>query len=278
MIKAILTFFCFLSLTLNAFQYNLSIVAIFQDEAPYLKEWIDYHLEKGVDHFWLYNNNSKDNFLEILRPYLIKKIVHIIDWPSKENGGLHFFYNVQSPAYSNALKKVRGKTKWLAIIDIDEFIVPIKYKNIYEMLEKDYSPFSGLSINWQCYGTSGITKVPQGQTLKYLTMKMKWDDPWNKNSKTIVQPLHVKNCPSPHYCSFIDGHYAVDANFNRCDVCPNVVNIDKIRINHYWSRDEDYLYNNKLPRYRKWIGEDKELALLEHAERMNYEYDPILAN
>ena len=35
----------------NLFLYDLAVVAIFKDEAPYLKEWLDYHLAAGVEHF-----------------------------------------------------------------------------------------------------------------------------------------------------------------------------------------------------------------------------------
>ena len=37
----------------NLFLYDLAVVAIFKDEARYLKEWLDYHLLAGVEHFYL---------------------------------------------------------------------------------------------------------------------------------------------------------------------------------------------------------------------------------
>lgn len=33
--------------------YYLSVCAIFKNEGPILKEWIEYHLLVGVDHFFL---------------------------------------------------------------------------------------------------------------------------------------------------------------------------------------------------------------------------------
>ena len=46
----------------NLFPYDLAVVAIFKDEGRYLREWLDYHLLAGVEHFYLYNNDSADNF------------------------------------------------------------------------------------------------------------------------------------------------------------------------------------------------------------------------
>ena len=69
--------------------YYLSIATIFRNEAPYLKEWIEYHLMMGVDHFYLYNNMSEDNYLEVLNPYIEHDIVTLVDWPNQEIGRAH---------------------------------------------------------------------------------------------------------------------------------------------------------------------------------------------
>lgn len=36
-----------------AFQHELSICALFQNDAKWLPEWIDFHQKQGVSHFWL---------------------------------------------------------------------------------------------------------------------------------------------------------------------------------------------------------------------------------
>ena len=54
----------------NLFKYDLAVVAIFKNEAPYLCEWLGYHLLAGVEHFYLYDNDSSDNCDEIIEPYV----------------------------------------------------------------------------------------------------------------------------------------------------------------------------------------------------------------
>ena len=54
----------------NLFLYDLAVTAILKDEGHYLKEWLDYHLLAGVDHFYLYNNDSTDNQAEVAAPYV----------------------------------------------------------------------------------------------------------------------------------------------------------------------------------------------------------------
>lgn len=51
-------------------KYKIALCLIFKNEAPFLKEWLDYHLTIGVDHFYLYNNNSDDNYLDVLNTYI----------------------------------------------------------------------------------------------------------------------------------------------------------------------------------------------------------------
>ena len=47
-------------------EYLLSICAIFKNEGHYLKEWIEFHKLQGVEHFFLYNNNSTDDYEQVL--------------------------------------------------------------------------------------------------------------------------------------------------------------------------------------------------------------------
>ena len=257
-------------------KYTLSIAAIFQNEGEYIDEWIRYHYENGVEHFYLYNNNSTDDFHKALDPWIKKEIVELIEWPSvqQENDWQNFSFTTQTGAYNHAINKSCNVSKWLALIDIDEFIVVVDQSNIGLFLEKNYPQVSGLCVNWQCYGTSHVTKCKS--VLHELVYKMRWNHDWNKHSKSIVRPTHVLKCVNPHYCLYNGNHWAIDADYGMCDQCCKKVLIDKIRLNHYWTRDEWFLWNVKIPRYEKW-GVDID-GILKHAESMNDEYDGILSN
>jgi hypothetical protein len=259
-----------------SYQYKLSICAIFQDEAPYLKEWIDYHRKVGVEYFWLYNNNSADNYKEILAPYIEEGIVVLTEWPSeiKSHEFNHFCYTVQLGAYNHCLDKARGVTKWLALIDTDEFIVPMHTKNIADLLEGKFRYASGLCVNWQLYGTSNVECIQTNESLlEKLTWKARWDYEENKYYKSIVKPYHVKKAIDPHFCEYAKSYYSVNPNFERMGRKgkSNSICIDEIRINHYWTRDLWYLHNVKIPRRQKWgAGPDD---ILKRASKLNDEYD-----
>ena len=135
--------------------YYLSVCSIFKDEAPYLKEWIEYNKLIGVQHFRLYNNESTDNYLEVLGPYIISGEVVVIDWPGGQG---NWPFAVQAPAILDAVSQLNGISKWLAIIDIDEFILPMTSPDLVTFL-KDYESFAAVVINWLHYGTSWVQDV-----------------------------------------------------------------------------------------------------------------------
>lgn len=127
-------------------KYTLAICAIFKNEADFLKEWIEYHLLIGVDHFYLYNNFSDDNYLEVLSQYQDKGCITLIDWPIQHG---------QKLAYKDCYLKFKDEVNWLAYIDLDEFIC-LKYElDIKKWLHK-FVKYPSVLINWKVFGTSGI--------------------------------------------------------------------------------------------------------------------------
>jgi hypothetical protein len=45
-----------------------AICAVFRDEAPYLAEWVEFHRLVGVEHFFLYDDRSRDASRDVLAP------------------------------------------------------------------------------------------------------------------------------------------------------------------------------------------------------------------
>lgn len=126
-------------------KYYASICAIFKNEAKYIKEWIEFHRIIGIDHFYLYNNNSNDNYEEVLSEYIKSGIVELVDWEKNQ---------AQMEAYKDCISKKKNETNWLGFIDIDEFIVPIKYNNIKIFLKK-FEKVGSINIYWKMFCSSG---------------------------------------------------------------------------------------------------------------------------
>lgn len=108
-------------------KYNIIICAILKDETPYLVEWVEHHLQIGVEHFVLYDNNSIIPAKQTLKTYVGKGIVEVIDCPITNTP--------QVKAYTHCLYNMHNHTKWIAYIDIDEFIILKKHNDICSFLD-----------------------------------------------------------------------------------------------------------------------------------------------
>lgn len=229
--------------------HQLAICTIFQNEAPYLAEWIEYHLLVGVDHFFLFNNESTDHYREVLEPYVKKHIVDLYDWPGEAKNQLAMT-KLQCAAYKQALTLANSSVKWLAIIDADEFIVPLQEKSVPSVLSK-YEKFGGVYLNWLCFGTSHIEKIPPGQwMIECLNHCAK--EP-SQLGKSIVRPERVADCTDPHRMWYHFPYFHVNTDKKNFDWdCPLAK--DKLLLFHYYTRDLDHLIHVKFPRRKRWIG------------------------
>ena len=145
-------------------KYTVSICAIFRDEGAYLKEWLEYHLIIGVDHFYLYNNFSKDNYREILAPYIENGQVTLIDWPIPQG---------QMAAFADCVEKFSHKTNWIGFIDLDEFVVPNHETDIKDFL-KHFRNRPLVLIYWLYFTSSGLlTRDRSKPLIEELTISWK---------------------------------------------------------------------------------------------------------
>jgi len=57
--------------------YNFVVCSVFKNESHILEEWINHYLFHGVDHIYLVNDFSTDNYLDIINKYS-SKVTYII--------------------------------------------------------------------------------------------------------------------------------------------------------------------------------------------------------
>lgn len=251
------------------FQYELAVTAIFQNESRFMKEWIEFHRAVGVEHFYLYNNLSEDDYLAVLKPYIDAGIVSLYEWPHLSKNEANFT-RLQTEAYNDALKHARGVAHWLAIIDLDEFVFSPTQPDLREFL-KEFEPFGGVCPNWQLYGTSGVYEIPEDKLMIECLVKKAPQKYWrNFQIKSIVQPLKVLTCGNVHFVTYLHPHFQVTELHQRFfGMKSPYVSVSRIRINHYWTRDEKFFYEQKMPRYKKW----KFLNAEEEKKKLSAEYD-----
>ena len=242
-----------MSVDRNLFMYNLSVAAIMKNEGPYIKEWLDYNLLAGVEHFYIYDNDSPDNMREILQPYIEKKVVTYIFYPGVAR---------QYEAYIDAVNNFRFESRYIAFIDGDEFIFPQNNKSIGEVLDEIFEKFpevGGLGINWHMFGSSFLETADYSRgVMERFTMRSDDSDIpisektgqriKNAHIKTIADPRKIDYFYNPHFAKYFRGCNAINENGNRVKIFfNNPPTVSKIVINHYWQKSREE-YQNKVKR------------------------------
>lgn len=100
---------------------NIGIIAIAKQEELYIKEWLDYHLDKGFSRIIVADN---DDTL-VLAPYSSDKVI-IEDYTGVEG--------VQSKAYTELFAKYKGDFDWILFLDVDEFFTTEDGRSVEEFI------------------------------------------------------------------------------------------------------------------------------------------------
>ena len=217
----------------NLFLYDLAVMTMMKNAAPYVKEWLDYHLLAGVDHFYFYDNESPDNQKEILQPYVDAGIVTYTLYPGKVR---------LLEAYNDAIKRFKFECRYLAFVDDDEFILPKSKPTIIEVVDEVLSGkpnAGGLSVDWQFFGSNGQEKADYSRgVLERFTARQEGVD---KQVKIIVDPRKVRYLQIAHFAYMFDGFYSFNENGGLVNGAFNEQPTgDKIVMHHYHlkSREE----------------------------------------
>lgn len=237
------------------YKYQVCICGIFKNEANFLDEWIRYHLVIGIDHFYLYNNNSDDNFLEILQPYIEKGLVELIDWPLAHS---------QMDAYKHCYKEHKGDTNWLTFIDMDEFICPLSTDNIQGWLSA-YENYPGVAVYWKQFGSNGILSHDDDKfVIEQYTQC--WPKPSTYTKMFCNMNFPIPKFSNPHLLnSRIAGIKIPPINEYRKIISMGINRnslwaISAIQINHYWGKAYDCFVENKINRTDIFYEKSTEMA------------------
>ncbi len=177
----------------------LAICAIAKNEGPSFDEWIAWHRSQGVEKFYIYDNESTDNTAQILEKYVSEGVVDYIFRPGQKQ---------QLPAYDDCIERHRFDVRWLAFIDLDEFLVPSrKGKNIAEIL-RDFEEFPVVEANWIVYGSGGAQKKLEGSVMERFKKHSHPEDPINRHVKSIIDPRRVTCMVGCHEAARLSGQSA----------------------------------------------------------------------
>ena len=109
---------------------KVCICTIGKEENKYIREFVEFYENLGVDKIFLYDNNDINNehFEEVITDYVSKGFVDVINWRGIERA--HF------SALNNCYLSYNKYYDWLIFYDIDEYIHLSNYSNIKDFLNE----------------------------------------------------------------------------------------------------------------------------------------------
>ena len=128
-----LTLIIFLLLSANIknnLNYKIVLCTVAKEENKYIKEYIDYYLNYGVNKIYIYDNNDRkgERFDKILSEYINNNTVKIINIRGKKQ--------VQVDAFNHCSWINFQRYNWMLLFDVDEFIFLKNYTDIKDYLKE----------------------------------------------------------------------------------------------------------------------------------------------
>lgn len=215
-------------------RFYLSACLCFKNAATYLAEWLAFYAVQGVEHFYLCDNDSADDYAAIVAPYVESGRATVIAVPGS---------GVQQAAYEYCLREYGARSRWMLFCDDDEFLHPAADVPLPDAL-RSYEAFAGVAVSWLLYGSSGHVLRPPGLVVASYSRRSAAPDP---HVKCIVDPARIAGCALiAHEFSCRPGEVIVDERGEpMCGPFRSRPSADVFRLNHYVTKSMTELIHRR---------------------------------
>lgn len=230
-------------------KYSLAVLAIFKNESMIIKEWIEHYIWQGVEHFYLINNDSSDNYLNIIQPYINKGLIDLYHFPEKHK---------QEEHHNKVFNLIKQDIEWLIVCDLDEFWFGVK-KNLSNYIKELPKDINRIKLYWDLFGSSGYDKQPENIRTSFVYRKSEQIRTHSGFSKCILKANET-------ILLDVHDHYHKNYDFSRSPKTnyKDTINewktvyddLDNIRLFHYQIMSKEYFSKVKMSRgdnmYEDW--------------------------
>jgi len=211
--------------------YKLAVGALFKNESHCLKEWLEHYLLHGVQHFYLINDKSSDDYLSILKPYIANNIVTLFE------AKVDTYLGKQRDIYNEfILPRLKNKEiKWLLMVDLDEFVWSPQNKNLSKLLD-NCNHLGQIQMHSTFFGSNGHIKQPLSLVDGFTKRQNKIEGFYKYfvNSDFDFSSLNI------HHATFTNKEHEKN-NFI-------MVDHNYFRLNHYSCQSKEFWKNIKCTR------------------------------
>ena len=230
-------------------KYTASIGTVFRNETENLIEWIEYHLLIGFEHFYLYcNDDDPTESKDLLQKYINKNIIKFVWYKYKLEER-----KIQQEIFNKILTKhgATDETKWVAFIDIDEFILPLKHNSINDLLV-EYADYGSLVMYWHTFTNKENYVERQPLTIEAYKYRLAIE---SSTFKTIMQPKKCMFMRTNHRAKPFKLYKEINEAKERLTF-PFIRKDNIVVINHYRYKSKQE-YDEKIENFNHHIIKNK---------------------
>jgi hypothetical protein len=257
---------------------GLAVVLIVRNEERHVREWAEFHSRAGVRRFLVYDNGCTDATVPILREALGDALT-VVPWRQVfSDAVLGREVHNQVLAYAHAASNFGGAFRWMAFIDVDEFLIPTRAETLPEALA-ELDACVNVSLPWHMFGHSGHATPPEAGVLRSYTRRAA--DPMSDTRgvrafKCLVDPCALRSV-GVHRMDTGDGTTCNDAGRRvamRDREKRDFYSTRNIQLNHYYARSRAEL-DAKIGRGPNLVAKSPEYARKVRRTVANIEADEV---
>jgi hypothetical protein len=221
---------------------KFAIVAIVKNEQDYIAEWLEFYLLLGAARIIVYDNGSTDRTADIIGRFASINEVTLVPWCTFLSRQ-HNKFSIQALAYAHALTNFGSKFRWMAFLDVDEFLFPTEQETLADAFQ-EFLHLPSLSIPWTNFGPSGHLTKPSGLVIENYTEcsphPLSDRQVAGLRYKTIVDPSAVTGMGTHFFPLRNLGAIAINEAGYRTPVYGTrdlrFASSKKLQLNHYFTR------------------------------------------
>ncbi len=121
---------------------------------------------------------------------------------------------------------------------------------------KKFDDVGAVTANWVMYGTSFIYMIDPNKSL--ISQLCYRENEVKETVKSIIQIKRASHFINPHFVILKQGFVQMNEKKQEFEgpASPSF-SVNLLRLNHYWTRDEKFFYEEKMKRQKNWSNRDK---------------------
>ena len=253
----------------NSGDLKVCLCTLGKQENRYIREFVEHYKNYGGEKIFLYDNNNinGEKFEEVIKDYIEKGFVEIINFRGKKRP----IYRIMNNCYRRNYKNFN----WLIFYEIDEYIYLKDFNNIKNFLNNSrFNNCQKVQLNWNFHTDNNLLHYDN------RTLKKRFPEILDRlKGKKSDGPIGIKTILRGHIPNIrINCIHKLNENLKSCDgfgkpkkplgIVTDISDLEYYYIDHYYSKSTEEFINklnkgdalfidNRMERIQTYFGQNK---------------------